>query len=102
MYHPTVPPKISPFSFGEEAVSYGEMVSIQCAIGGGDLPVKISWLLNGSPLTHDLGILTERRGSRINILTIDAVSAKHAGNYTCVARNNAGVTEHDSTLIVNG
>lgn len=78
------------------------MVTVQCAIGGGDLPVNIEWLLNGSPLTPDLEILTEKRGTRVNILTIDAVSAKHAGNYTCVARNYAGATEHYSSLIVNG
>lgn len=98
----SVPPRISPFTFGEEAVSYGETMSIQCTISGGDLPVNVEWTLNGSPLTMDLEILTTKQGKRINILTIESVAAKHAGNYTCVARNFAGTSEHSSVLIVNG
>lgn len=78
------------------------MVSLQCAIGGGDLPVNIEWMLNGSPLTPDLEISTNKQGKRINNLLIESVSAKHAGSYTCVARNYAGTTEHSSVLIVNG
>lgn len=78
------------------------MVSLQCAIGGGDLPVNIEWNLNGSPLTSDLGISANKQGKRINNLLIESVSAKHAGNYTCIARNYAGTAEHSSVLIVNG
>lgn len=98
----TVPPKISPFTFGDEAVSYGELVSIQCNIGGGDLPVNVEWTLNGSPITSDLDITSTKQGHRVNNLLIESVAAKHAGNYTCIARNYAGITEFSSVLIVNG
>ncbi|XP_017132724.1 Down syndrome cell adhesion molecule-like protein Dscam2 isoform X12 [Drosophila elegans] len=94
-------PKISPFSFGEESMSYGEFVNVQCTISGGDLPVNITWTLNNRPFEDYLEILTTKRGKRINELTIEAVSAKHAGNYSCVAENRAGVVNHTAELKVN-
>lgn len=97
-----VPPKIASFSFGDEAMSYGDTVSIQCTVSGGDLPVNISWLHNEQPLEAFLEINTEARGRRINALTIDSVSAKHIGNYSCRAENRAGVAIHSSELRVNG
>lgn len=83
-------------------MSYGDTISIQCTIAGGDLPVSVEWRLNNSPLESYLEIQTEKRGKRINNLVIDLVSAKHAGNYTCLAKNAAGVVEHSSELVVNG
>nr|XP_036670184.1 Down syndrome cell adhesion molecule-like protein Dscam2 isoform X44 [Drosophila suzukii] len=94
-------PKISPFSFGEESMSYGEFVNVQCTISGGDLPVNITWTLNNQPFEDYLEILTTKRGKRIVELTIEAVSAKHVGNYSCVAENRAGVVNHTAELKVN-
>lgn len=90
------------FSFGDEALSYGDTISIACTVSGGDLPITVEWSLNGSPLEPYLEIQTEKRGKRINNLVIDLVSAKHAGNYTCLAKNAAGIAEHTSELVVNG
>lgn len=97
-----VPPKITPFSFGDEPLNFGEPVSVHCTISGGDLPVTVIWTLNRHPLMPDLEILTEKRGKRINNLMIDAIEAKHAGIYTCIATNKAGKTEHSAELVVNG
>ncbi|KRF98092.1 uncharacterized protein Dwil_GK22019, isoform BC [Drosophila willistoni] len=94
-------PKISPFSFGEESMSYGEFVNVQCTISGGDLPVNITWTLNDKPFEDYLEILTTKRGKRINELTIEAVSAKHVGNYSCIAENRAGRANHTAELKVN-
>jgi len=69
---------------------------------GGDLPVNITWTLNNQPFEDYLEILTTKRGKRINELTIEAVSAKHVGNYSCVAENRAGVVNHTAELKVNG
>lgn len=80
----------------------GEPVSVHCTISGGDLPVNVTWTLNGVPIDNDLEIFTEKRGHRIHNLMIDSISAKHAGTYTCHAKNQAGLTEHSSLLIVNG
>nr|XP_032292756.1 Down syndrome cell adhesion molecule-like protein Dscam2 isoform X3 [Drosophila virilis] len=96
-----VPPKITPFSFGTEPMNFGEPVSVHCTISGGDLPVSVIWTLNRHPLLPELEIFTEKRGQRIHNLMIDAIEAKHAGNYTCIASNSAGRAEHSAELIVN-
>lgn len=83
-------------------MSFGDVVSVQCTIAGGDLPVNVNWLINGEEIASYLEILLDKRGKRIHVLTIDSVSEKHAGNYTCNAYNNAGVVNHTSELKVNG
>lgn len=83
-------------------MSYGDTISIQCTISGGDLPVNVEWRLNGLPLESYLEIQTAKNGKRINNLVIDLVSAKHAGNYSCIATNAAGVAEFSAELVVNG
>lgn len=93
------PPKISPFSFSEESMSFGEFVNLQCTIAGGDLPVKITWTLNEKPFEDYLEIITTKR---ISELTIESVSAKHTGNYSCIAENRAGRVNHTAELRVNG
>lgn len=80
----------------------GDTVSVQCTIAGGDLPLVVSWTLNGHPLEAYLEIITQKLGKRINNLIIDSVSAKHAGNYTCIAENLAGIAHHSSELMVIG
>lgn len=97
-----VPPKISPFSFGDDAMNSGDTVSVQCTIAGGDLPLEVRWTLNDRPLEPYLEIITQKLGKRINNLIIDSVSAKHAGNYTCIAENSAGFAQYSSELMVIG
>lgn len=80
----------------------GDTVSIQCTISGGDLPVQVSWTLNGSPLEPYQEIVTQKQGKRINSLMIDSVSDMHAGNYTCIAENAAGIAQHSAELMVIG
>lgn len=97
-----VPPKIAPFSFGDEAVNNGDTVSIQCTIAGGDLPVQVTWMLNDRPLESYMEIVTQKQGKRINNLMIESVSDMHAGNYTCMSENTAGTAQHSSELVVIG
>lgn len=73
-----------------------------CIILGGDLPINVTWLLNGYPIESDLGITLGSMGKRTHILNIDSASENHAGNYTCFAQNYAGIAQHTSILIVNG
>lgn len=53
-------------------------------------------------MTELFGISTVKLGKRTYALTIDSVSGKHAGNYTCETSNEAGVERLTATLIVNG
>ncbi|XP_076544969.1 Down syndrome cell adhesion molecule 1 isoform X39 [Osmia lignaria lignaria] len=98
-----VAPQIAPFSISDEPANWGEAVSAVCTIVKGDLPIEMSWALNGEPITSknhgDVSISST--GKRVSLMTIDAVSARHAGEYTCTASNAAGATSFSATLAVN-
>lgn len=98
-----VPPKITPFSFGEDPMNNGELIMVSCAITGGDLPVEIEWLFNGKPMNFNRnGVNIKKLGERVLTLMIESVSATHIGNYTCRISNKAGISEHNESLYVNG
>lgn len=64
--------------------------------------MAIQWLLNNKTLDRVPGVSLSKIGKRINVLAIESVSGQHAGNYTCLAKNVAGMAVHSATLIVNG
>ncbi|PBC29921.1 Titin [Apis cerana cerana] len=102
-----VGPQLAPFTFGDEAANAGEMATVQCAVIKGDLPVRIAWSLNGRRIdreqSHEIpDIVVTRSSKRISTLTIDSVAARHAGEYSCTATNEAGSATHVSVLSVNG
>lgn len=99
-----MPPQILPFEFGEEPANAGDMASISCAVSKGDLPLNITWTLNGQVISrgNDLGIVITSINKKTTILNIDSVSGKHRGIYHCVASNPAGSTNHSAILNVNG
>lgn len=96
------PPKIATFSFGDETLNFGESASVQCTIAGGDLPMSIKWKLNGEDIPNYLEVSTSKIGKRVHVLSIDSVKADHAGNYSCIATNQAGSTEFTAPLVVIG
>ena len=96
-----MPPRIIPFRF-EEHIRAGSLVQVICAVGEGDSPIDIRWMLHGEEVQPSVGIFTQRFGERTSILSINDVGSKHRGSYTCLASNRAGVTNHTETLFVNG
>ncbi|XP_047359178.1 Down syndrome cell adhesion molecule-like protein Dscam2 isoform X21 [Vespa velutina] len=97
-----VSPEIAPFDIAEKPANWGDSISVVCAIVKGDVPIEISWALNGEPIgpdRSDINILATTRKN--SILSIESVAARHAGEYTCSASNKAGATSHSSTLVVN-
>ncbi|CAK9830510.1 Cell adhesion molecule Dscam2 [Anthophora retusa] len=97
-----VAPQIAPFTITEEPVNWGESISVVCAILKGDLPIEITWALNGEPISRDRSDINILATTRKNsILSIESVAARHAGDYTCTASNRAGATSHSSILAVN-
>ena len=66
------------------------------------MPVTFSWLLNGKPADESLGIGVSSFGKKTSVLSIDSVDEHHAGNYTCLASNRAGVAAYTAKLIVKG
>lgn len=96
-------PQIVPFSFGEGPVNADELASLSCAISKGDFPLELIWNFNGVPIPPErTDIAISDNSKRVKHLTIEAVAAKHSGEYTCVASNSAGSTSHSTILNVNG
>ena len=53
-------------------------------------------------LTTSDGIVITRTSQKVSLLTIEAVKARHRGNYTCFAQNRAGVVQQNAYLAMNG
>ncbi|XP_011684732.1 PREDICTED: Down syndrome cell adhesion molecule-like protein Dscam2 [Wasmannia auropunctata] len=122
-----VPPRISPFFFGD-GVMEGQRTQLMCTTSQGDQPFNITWLMDEKPIqvrpsdggTSVSSVQTAAaaaaaatatvetsNGIQISdyppfssILTINSVSASHSGNYTCQISNVAGLAEHSTSLSV--
>ena len=79
-----------------------DLAQLSCIAAKGDEPMTVSWTFHGNSISSDLGILTTPIGGRGSILVISAVTFKHGGNYTCTAKNNAGIRHETAELKVNG
>lgn len=97
-----MPPKIAHFDFGEEPSNFGDSASVQCLVTSGDLPIEFRWLFNGRPVNEVAGITTAKMGKRNSVLTIDSVTDRHVGDFTCRASNSATTVNFTAKLIVDG
>jgi len=101
-------PVILPFSFGEEDLNLDDSVSAVCSVTKGDMPLKIWFTFKGEDddypynLTTNDGVIITRNTQKISMIAIEAVKARHRGNYTCFASNKAGVANHTAYLAING
>ncbi|XP_072119950.1 myotilin-like isoform X1 [Mobula birostris] len=67
---------------------YG-LCRIDCKVSGLP-PPELMWYLNGQPVEQDMGHKMLVSGKGIHSLIIDAVTARDAGLYECIAVNRAG------------
>jgi hypothetical protein len=102
-------PQIVPFTFGEEEFNLDESVTATCSVSKGDLPIHIWWTLSDSyeslteyNISTNDGVMITKASQKISMLAIDAVKARHRGNYTCYARNKAGISQNSAYLAING
>lgn len=80
-----------------------ELVTISCAVSKGDFPLELTWNFKGAPILPGRSdVVVIDTSKRVKQITIEAVTARHAGEYTCVASNVAGSTSHSAVLQVNG
>ena len=80
----------------------GDAAQTQCVVLKGDLPINISWSFHGDMNAFRSGVVTSSIGSRGSALIIDSLSARHAGTYTCTARNQVATVTYSTVLVVNG
>ena len=72
------------------------------------MPIKVWWTFKGDDddhpynLTTNDGVMITKPSAKMSVLGIEAVKARHRGNYTCHAQNRAGVSEQSSYLSMNG
>jgi len=70
--------------------------------------MKIWWTFKGDDddlpynLTTNDGVVVTRNGQKLSFLNIEAVKARHRGNYTCYAQNKGGHSQHSAFLSING
>ena len=101
LYFFSVLPKIVPFHF-DAPIFAGEATQVTCLVSQGDQPLEITWNFQGELLTSELGVSTTKIGRKGSTLFIDASHSGHRGNYTCIARNHAGIANFTSTLEIHG
>ncbi len=97
-----VPPKVVPFSFGEESFHAGQPATLQCTVAEGDQPINIIWSKGPETVSDKHNITITKISRHLSILTIEEVAADHIGNYTCSAKNSVGTSNYTATLFVNG
>ncbi|XP_044270030.1 Down syndrome cell adhesion molecule-like protein Dscam2 isoform X9 [Tribolium madens] len=96
-----VAPQILHFDFGDDPINTGDSTSLTCSINKGDLPIDILWSHNNNTVNTDSTISVIRVNKKISTLSIESVQAEHIGEYTCIAKNLAGVTSYSTFLHVN-
>lgn len=81
----------------------GDVLSINCVVLKGDLPLNIHWTLNSEPIiSSEDGFTVVQMNRRTSYLSVDSLEAKHRGIYRCIAVNLAGIAEYAAELQVNG
>jgi len=93
-----VPPRIIPFEFSSSPIFSGQSVQITCLLSEGDAPLEIFWEYKGA----SEGVSTHKLGKQGSTLLIDDVDFEHRGNYTCYAKNVAGIVSYSDFLNVHG
>lgn len=80
----------------------GEFAQLVCIVSKGDEPLTLTWALKGDDISSEPGLSTTTLGTRTSMLTINSVGYRHSGEYTCTAKNRAGVAAQTAVLKVNG
>ncbi|XP_022661516.1 Down syndrome cell adhesion molecule-like protein 1 homolog isoform X3 [Varroa destructor] len=95
-------PQISPILFSDK-IHEGMRAMASCNIIDGDPPMRVSWWRNGQPLRDGQdqnNVQLSNPSEYSSFLTINNVTRAYTGNYTCVANNNAAVSNYTAMLLV--
>ena len=96
-----VAPKIEPFTFRDDYIE-GQGVRQTCFVSDGDPPMLVSWFRDGQPIESSESVRINRIDEVTSLLAISDLTSKHAGNYSCVAKNEVAVVSVTASLVVKG
>ncbi|KAF0295703.1 Titin [Amphibalanus amphitrite] len=92
-------PAIVPFEL-KEALRLGQDTALTCNVLRGDLPLTITWEVNGGAVDDLRSARVISAGPRMSILTLRSVGGDTGGLYTCTAENAIGRATHSVRLTV--
>ncbi|KAM7294607.1 hypothetical protein ISCGN_024113, partial [Ixodes scapularis] len=97
----TALPVLQEFSFSKNSVLGGTSV-VSCIAVAGTRPFSFTWFHDGNVISsRDRGRVTVTTvAENVALLTINKISPEDVGNYSCMARNVAGVSTVSATLYV--
>ena len=101
-----------PFLFPNKLLNEGMRSAVSCQILEGSLPITFHWDKDGQRLLQDEstgtssifaleGVVVRNNDEYSSTLIIDHLKYDHSGNYTCLATNAAGSSQHSAELTVN-
>lgn len=85
----------------EDPIDAGSAATAMCNVKG-DPPFEIYWKKNGRKIDSNDGILITRGGQKLSMLYIESAQPRHAANYTCSVKSQAGIIEQTTALRING
>lgn len=96
-----IAPKIQPIIASKDLMA-GETVRLFCSLAKGSAPVRFEWFFNHDPLLLTPKITSELLSTHTNVLQFETVDSNHAGNYTCLVRNEVGQDSASALIQVKG
>lgn len=100
-----VKPEVEPFSITDSTLNEGGSAKILCSASSGDTPMHFLWTVDDRLLTDVANgdhLKVQRLDELTSLLSLTKASPEDAGNYTCVAQNEAGSASRTATLKVMG
>jgi hypothetical protein len=62
----------------------------------------VSWFRDGQPIESSESVRINRIDEVTSLLAISDLTSQHAGNYSCVAKNEVAVVSVTASLVVQG
>ncbi|RWS01960.1 hypothetical protein B4U80_10652 [Leptotrombidium deliense] len=68
----------------------------------GSEPLQFNWFKDRNAVVYETGKVNIETTSQLSTITVDNISQKDTGNYTCVVTNDVGKDSFTLNLIVKG
>ncbi|CAG2054815.1 unnamed protein product, partial [Timema podura] len=88
---------------GTTDLSEGVRAQVTCVIERGDPPFTITWLKDSDPVPTESqwGLKIIGIDAHSSTIVVESLTAKHTGNFTCLAKNSVAQVAHTAQLVVS-